>query len=69
MVILRTDKPASALGKGTRVSEAGHVGEVGDLKAGASGSTSVTLAPGHYVVICNLPGHYASGMHADLTVR
>ena len=29
----------------------------------------VTLAPGHYVVICNLPGHYASGMHADLTVR
>jgi uncharacterized cupredoxin-like copper-binding protein len=37
----------------------------------ASGETrflTTTLDPGHYVVACNLPGHYLAGMHADLTV-
>ena len=69
MVVLRTDKPAASLGSGKRVSEAGSVGEISDLKAGASGSKTFDLTPGHYVVICNLPGHYAAGMRADLTVR
>jgi uncharacterized cupredoxin-like copper-binding protein len=27
------------------------------------------LAPGHYVLYCNLEGHYLGGMHASLTVR
>jgi uncharacterized cupredoxin-like copper-binding protein len=27
------------------------------------------LAPGHYVLYCNLEGHYLGGMHAALTVR
>jgi uncharacterized cupredoxin-like copper-binding protein len=27
------------------------------------------LAPGHYVLCCNLEGHYLGGMHATLTVR
>src|SRR4051794_40889708 len=35
MVVLRTDKPAASLGKGKHVSEAGSVGEISDLKAGA----------------------------------
>lgn len=29
----------------------------------------VDLAPGRYVVLCNLPGHYAGGQSASLTVR
>ena len=69
LVVLRTDKPAGSLGSGKRVSEAGSVGEISDLKAGASGSKTFDLTPGHYVLICNLPGHYAAGMRADLTVR
>ena len=71
LVILRTTKPAAQLGKANaaRVSEAGHVGEVGDLAAGASGTTSVKLDPGHYVLVCNLPGHWMAGMRTDLTVR
>ncbi|MGV8964931.1 MAG: sulfocyanin-like copper-binding protein [Cellulomonas sp.] len=28
----------------------------------------MTLAPGHYELICNLPGHYAAGMYTELTV-
>jgi uncharacterized cupredoxin-like copper-binding protein len=27
------------------------------------------LAPGHYVMYCNLEGHYLGGMYAALTVR
>src|SRR4051812_32687150 len=69
MVVLRTDKPAASLGKGKRVSEAGSVGEISDLKAGASASKTFDLSPGHYVLLCNLPGHYSAGMRADLTVR
>ena len=30
---------------------------------------TLTLAPGRYELICNLPGHYAAGMFTELTVR
>jgi uncharacterized cupredoxin-like copper-binding protein len=30
---------------------------------------ALDLAPGHYVLYCNLEGHYLGGMHAALTVR
>jgi uncharacterized cupredoxin-like copper-binding protein len=69
MVVVRTAKPAAALGRGVRVSEAGSVGEAGDVAPGATKSVTLDLKPGHYVLICNLPGHYMQGMHADLTVR
>ena len=68
-VVLRTDKPAGALGAGARISESGNVGEAGDLAPGESKTASIKLAPGHYVLVCNLPGHYKAGMHADFTVR
>jgi uncharacterized cupredoxin-like copper-binding protein len=42
--------------------------ELGDLKPGKSGALTVDLKPGHYVVFCNQPGHFAHGMHAELTV-
>ncbi len=35
---------------------------------GTSYTVSVNLQPGHYVVVCNLPGHYLQGMHAELVV-
>jgi uncharacterized cupredoxin-like copper-binding protein len=71
MVVLKTTKEAAALGKaGTaRLPETGHVGEVGELKAGAGGKTTIHLKPGHYVLICNLPGHWTAGMRSDLTVK
>jgi uncharacterized cupredoxin-like copper-binding protein len=69
-VVLRTSQPAAALPvSGGRASEAGHVGEIGDLPAGATKTLTLDLRPGHYSIVCNLPGHYAAGMHADLTVR
>ena len=68
LVVLRTTKGADALGSGARIKETGHVGEIGDLPAGKTGKVTLKLAPGHYALVCNLPGHYAAGMHADLTV-
>jgi uncharacterized cupredoxin-like copper-binding protein len=35
---------------------------------GASGWMTITLAPGHYELMCNLAGHYRSGMYTELTV-
>ncbi len=35
---------------------------------GTSYTVSVNLQPGHYVVVCNLPGHYLQGMHAEMVV-
>lgn len=44
------------------------VDEVEDIEGGADATLSVNLDPGHYVVVCNLPGHYRQGMHEALTV-
>jgi uncharacterized cupredoxin-like copper-binding protein len=68
MVVIKTDKKADALGSGTKVPETGSVGETGDVAAGKSKTLSLTLKPGHYALICNIPGHYAAGMHADFIV-
>jgi uncharacterized cupredoxin-like copper-binding protein len=69
-VVLRTDQPAAALplSKG-RADESGNVGETGDLAPGAAKTIRLNLKPGHYALICNLPGHYVAGQRTDLTVR
>jgi len=35
---------------------------------GGSQTVTVRLAPGHYVIICNMAGHYMAGMRQDVTV-
>jgi len=40
-----------------------------DIAAGERKSVSFKMDPGHYALICNLPGHYAGGMWADFTVK
>ncbi len=42
--------------------------EVEDVAPGTTVDFDVTLDPGHYVAICNLPGHYLAGMHVAFTV-
>ena len=44
------------------------LGEVDELEAGKSGSLEVKLEPGSYLLVCNLPGHYAAGMVGLITV-
>ena len=59
------------------VSEADSLGEVSNncgagsgegLQPGGTGWTTLDLRPGHYELVCNLPGHYAAGMFAELDV-
>lgn len=45
------------------------IGEAPDVAPGDTGSFSADLEPGSYVMICNLPGHYAAGMYGTLTVK
>ncbi len=70
LVVLKTAQATDALKvSGGRVSEEHAVGEVSETPAGATKSATLTLKPGHYVYVCNIPGHYMSGMRGTLTVR
>jgi uncharacterized cupredoxin-like copper-binding protein len=70
MVVIKTSAKASKLKvSGKAASEKGAVGEVADIAAGKSTKLTLTLAKGHYALICNLPGHYKNGMRTDFTVR
>jgi len=69
LVVIKTKTKASKLPvKSGRASEAGKVGSV-EVPMGKTRSVTVTLARGHYALICNEPGHYKLGMHADLVVK
>jgi len=48
---------------------AGHLGEVSELEPGKSGSVTLDLKPGKYILSCNVATHYANGMWAVFTVE
>lgn len=68
-VVVKTAKPADSLLKGREADETGAVGELDGVKAGNARVLTLTLKPGHYALICNLPGHYLAGQFADFYVR
>lgn len=70
-VVVKTDKQAADLLKGSKADETGSVGELSEQQLGVKSSASLTLdlKAGHYALICNLPGHYQGGMRADFTVK
>ena len=68
---------ARPIGADAKTSEAGSLGEASNtngkgagqgIAAGASSWLTVTLAPGQYELVCNLPNHYADGMHQEIDV-
>jgi len=73
-VVLRTtiaqnSLPADPAHPGT-VQEPGFLGRVANLAPHATGSLTLTLESGSYVLVCNEPAHYSAlGMHAAFTVR
>jgi uncharacterized cupredoxin-like copper-binding protein len=73
LVVIQTnvaqDKIAMDMDEAGKMDETGNVGETGDVNAGESKTFTVTLAPGHYVLMCNEIGHYAAGMHMTFTVN
>ncbi len=77
LVVLKTDEnPASLPQKGAEVDEDGleakgvkNEGEITDVAPGQTKSNQFNLTPGKYVMICNVPGHYAQGMYGSITVK
>lgn len=72
MVVIKTDLDANQLPKKedqtVDESKLESIGEV-EVETGGSKDLSVDLAPGHYVLLCNEPGHYAQGMATNFTVE
>jgi uncharacterized cupredoxin-like copper-binding protein len=69
--VLATDTAPDALPVDSGVAQTEPseiVDEVEDIAPGTSASLSVDLDPGSYVIICNIAGHYESGMHVGFTV-
>jgi Sulfocyanin (SoxE). len=78
-VIMQTDNPPNALLYDDTTQKAledapgqQDVGEVGGedpfLLPGHTESGNFDLAPGRYVLLCNIPGHYKAGMYTSFTV-
>jgi len=65
------DPPAPVTSGANKVDEGSSVGETGDpnLKPGDTRTfTAKGLAPGKYVLVCNIADHYRLGMRAAFTV-
>jgi len=70
LVVINTDLAPNALPMdGGKAKEDGKVGGVANISAGVSRKLVLDLPAGHYVLICNVPGHYQLGMRAALTVE
>jgi uncharacterized cupredoxin-like copper-binding protein len=69
LVVIKTNRRADALPvHNGRASERGRKGRV-EVDGNDSARLTLTLSRGHYVLICNISGHYAAGMRTDFTVR
>jgi hypothetical protein len=76
LIVVRTDRAPDKLPlqrDGLTVDEDASgidvVDEVGGLDIDDRQTLDLRLAAGHYVMYCNLEGHYLGGMYAALTVR
>jgi uncharacterized cupredoxin-like copper-binding protein len=73
-VVLRSDHSADALPRDSRerdtVAEydSGTVVDDAEVAPGRTVTLRTSLEPGTYVLLCNLPGHYARGMHTAFRV-
>ncbi|WP_207343995.1 sulfocyanin-like copper-binding protein [Arthrobacter sp. E3] len=68
---------ARPIGGDGKIDEMGSLGEASNncaegpgqgILPGGSSWVSITLKPGRYELLCNLPGHYGAGMYTQLTV-
>ena len=70
--LIKTDLAADKLpvdGSSGKAKEDGLTKQVLNIGVGKVAVLTADLAAGHYVIICNVSGHYQLGMRADLTVQ
>ena len=72
LVVIQTDLPAESLqlsdGK-VDEKKLKVAGEIEEYQANKTEKGTFGLAPGKYVLICNVPGHYQGGMRLGFTVQ
>lgn len=70
MFLAEPGRPLPYIVGDNRVDEdkSGDKGEVSELDPGKSGSLTVPLKAGKYLLICNVAGHYAAGMWTEFEV-
>ena len=73
MVIIAVNSPSSKLPYDYSQSEVREnqvkvVGDTSELKPNESKTIQLHLEPGTYMLICNVPRHYALGMASTLVV-
>ena len=73
MIVMYMKDPTKALPYIEKENRAGEdksadKGEVSELDPGKSGSVTVALKAGKYLLICNVPGHFGAGMWTEFTV-
>ena len=73
-VVARSDKAVKALPYNEEENELTEDAvevekEIEDIDPGKSGTLTVKLDPGAYILFCNKPGHFKAGMVHTLTVR
>ena len=68
VVVAAPDGPAALKEANGEANEDDAVGEIEEVAAGSSGTLTLNLKAGKYVLLCNLPGHFAGGMFVEFTV-
>ena len=72
-ILLRTSTPAAKLKPQAedpqKVVEPGFLAELEDITPGHKVILALPLHKGHYVLLCNIAGHHAAGMRADLVLK
>lgn len=73
-LVVKTDLPDGAIPlEGDRFSESlesiSVIDEIGEFAAGTTETLTVTLEPGNYQLVCNIPAHYQLGMHTPFVVE
>ena len=69
--VIHTSKPASKVLSKSKPNDdiPGAKGEISAIEPGSTKKLVIKdLKPGHYALVCALPGHYQAGMYADFTV-
>ena len=72
LTIIRSDAASDALPVENGLIPEGQVDVVDeetDIPPGADATLSTELEAGSYILVCNLPAHYESGMYAAFTVE
>jgi hypothetical protein len=71
-IVVRTDDPVEELpvvDGNVALEQVDVVADVSPFQPGHERNLDASLVPGDYVLLCNVPGHYAGGMRTLFAVR